>query len=150
VALLEAGAAHARAVATLGARSDLRLLSESERIEVHERGWIEFADERSSGGKLRLSRRFFEDLERHAAESALEHALSSLQARLLFVHGEEDSQVACAESEALFHWSRKDGARMILVEKTGHAFGTKEPFTGPSSDLERVVGSLLAFFESAV
>ena len=73
-----------------------------------------------------------------------------IRAPLLVVHGEEDRIVPCRESEQLFHWARKDGSRLIMMEKSGHHFGSCRIGGAPSEDLGKVADDLVSFFEQSL
>jgi len=100
-----------------------------------------------SGQRVRLSRGLLDEVEGDPEGFSLQEAVQALRAPVVFIHGEEDLEVSVKESESLYHWSRKDRTRLVLMEKVGHAFGAEHPFKASNKELERGVelfGSCIA------
>lgn len=150
VALLAAREAQAGAVATLGARAEVDFFAEEEREELQRNGVLEFETPRAWCTPLRLRADFLHDAERLSRSEAVFRAVAGISVPLLFVHGEEDRIVPCRESEQLFHWARKDGSRLIMMEKSGHHFGSCRIGGAPSEDLGKVADDLVSFFEQSL
>jgi len=87
-----------------------------------------------------------EDLARDAHRFFVERAVRALEVPVVLIHGEEDHVVAPNESEQLYHWLPKETGRLIMLEKTGHSFGARDPFTVTSKELEIVVRVTCDFF----
>ena len=58
----------------------------------------------------------------------------------------EDHVVQPGEAELLYHWLPKETGRLIMLEKTGHSFGARHPFTSTTKELEIVVEVCRNFF----
>jgi pimeloyl-ACP methyl ester carboxylesterase len=76
----------------------------------------------------------------------VERAVRSLNLPVALIHGEEDHVVPPAEGEQLYHWLPKETGRLIMLEKTGHSFGARDPFASTSKELEIVVRVSCDFF----
>lgn len=76
----------------------------------------------------------------------VERAARSLELPVVLIHGEEDHVVPPDEAEQLYHWLPKETGRLIMLEKTGHSFGARDPFATTSKELEIVVHVSRNFF----
>jgi pimeloyl-ACP methyl ester carboxylesterase len=70
---------------------------------------------------------------------ALEPAVRALRCPAVLVHGEEDGIAPISESERLFQWIDKGLGSLVMLEKTGHSLGAKQPFDGSNKELDRAI-----------
>jgi pimeloyl-ACP methyl ester carboxylesterase len=134
-----------RTLVTLAACSTFDRFHPGEVARIDREGHLE-VPQPGTGRVVRISKAYLDDLREHRHRFSLEAALPSLRVPVAFIHGEEDHIVGVSESEALYHWSDKDRARLIVLEKTGHTLGAVHPFHGPNRDIERLVQICVAFF----
>ena len=87
-----------------------------------------------------------QELAAHTHRFFVERAARSVEVPVLLVHGEEDHVVSPAEAELLYHWLPKETGRLVMLEKTGHSFGARHPFTATTKELEIVVRVTCDFF----
>lgn len=85
-------------------------------------------------------------LARDAHRFFVERAVRGLELPVVLIHGEEDHVVAPTEAEQLYHWLPKETGRLIMLEKTGHSFGARDPFAATTKELEIVVRVSCDFF----
>lgn len=80
----------------------------------------------------------------------MEQALSELNLPLLVIHGKEDEAVLPDHGKNLVRWARGSGsdARLIMIERTGHTFGTKHPFAGPVQSSWNMIQHLIQYIQS--
>ncbi len=150
LALLAAeGNPKVRGVLCMSALSTLLRFSPGNREEMQEKGFLE-VEAPLSGQKVRLSREFLEEVEREKEALSLQRAVHALEIPLVFMHGEEDLEVSVKESESLYHWSRKDRTRLVLMEKVGHGFGGEHPFKHSNKELDRVVEIFVNFVDQVL
>ena len=150
LALLAAeGNPQVRGVLCMSALSTLLRFSPGNREEMEEKGYLE-VEAPLSGQKVRLSREFLEEVEREGERLSLQRVVQALEIPLVFMHGEEDLEVPVKESESLYHWSRKDRTRLVLMEKVGHGFGGEHPFKLSNKELDRVVEIFVSFVDQVL
>ncbi len=101
-------------------------------------------------GDERPRRAYAERVRSDAARFSLESAVRSYPGRLVLVHGEEDYLVPIDEAERLYHWSRKDRARFVLMEKVGHSFGARDPMLEMTKEVDRIGKIVDDFFHSVL
>lgn len=94
---------------------------------------------------LPLSYLRYEEYLEHADELNLKELMRSTPAKLLFIHGTEDTSVDPQESKDLAEWS---GQTLRLIENTGHTFDSKEPWESLSlpAKLLEVCSHTASFF----
>ncbi len=133
----------------LSAISTLMRFSPKDRDEMKEKGFIQ-VEAPISGQTLKLSRTFLDELENNKEEFSLQKAVKSLDIPIVFIHGEEDLEVSVKESESLYHWSKKENTRLVLMEKTGHTFGADHPFKHPNKELNIIVEIYINFIKEVL
>ncbi len=138
-----------RGVLCMSALSTLLRFSPGNREEMEKKGFVE-VEAPLSGQKVRLSREFMEEVEREKEALSLQRVVQALEIPLVFMHGEEDLEVSVKESESLYHWSRKDRTRLVLMEKVGHGFGGEHPFKHSNKELDRVVEIFVNFVDQVL
>ncbi len=134
-----------RTVVTLAACSTFDRFHPGEIARMDREGHLE-VPQPGTGRVVRISKSYLDDLRANRHRFSLEAALPSLRVPVAFIHGEEDHIVGVAESEALYHWSDKERARLIVFEKTGHTLGAVHPFEGPNRDIDRFARICASFF----
>ena len=150
LALLAAeGNPRVRGVLCMSALSTLLRFSPGNREEMKEKGFLE-VEAPLSGQKVRLSQEFLEEVEKDQERLSLQRVVQALEIPLVFMHGEEDLEVSVKESESLYHWSRKDRTRLVLMEKVGHGYGGEHPFKHSNKELDRAVEIFVSFVEQVL
>lgn len=150
LALLAAeGNPSVRGVLCMSALSTLLRFSPSHREEMEKNGYL-LVEAPLSGQEVRLSREFLEEVEKEKDRLSLQRVVQALEVPLVFMHGEEDLEVSVKESESLYHWSRKDRTRLVLMEKVGHGFGGEHPFKHSNKELDRVVEIFVNFVDQVL
>ena len=105
-----------------------------------------------TGQEMPLGLGLLEDLESHAERLDLESAAEELSIPWLILHGEDDESVPVEEAERLHRHAcegtREAGAPVQLerIPGTGHTFGAKHPFTGPTPELIRAMNATQRWF----
>lgn len=87
-----------------------------------------------------------QELAAQAHRFFVERAARTVDVPVLLVHGEEDHVVSPTEAELLYHWLPKETGRLVMLEKTGHSFGARHPFSATTKELEIVVRVTCDFF----
>ena len=76
----------------------------------------------------------------------LEMAARDVKAPWLLLHGEEDENVPCGESERLYAANGLATSELKTVNGAGHTFGAKHPMEGIPETLERTMQATLTWF----
>jgi pimeloyl-ACP methyl ester carboxylesterase len=105
---------------------------------------------RGSRTRLRYGREMLEDLEAHRQEYGLVDAVRRLKVPLLLVHGSADVSVKPKEPEELIAAADPSQSRLIMIEGTGHSFGSGHPFEGPAAVVDRVVDDTATWFKGVL
>jgi dipeptidyl aminopeptidase/acylaminoacyl peptidase len=88
-----------------------------------------------------------EEVERQKVDRLdLEIAARDVKAPWLLLHGEEDENVPCGESERLYAANGLATSELKIVTGAGHTFGAKHPLQGIPEALERVMEQTLTWF----
>ncbi len=71
----------------------------------------------------------------------IEPALKQLDSKILIIHGADDEAVPLEHGESLHKWAKEAGleTQLKIIADTGHTFGTRHPFEGPSTALEQMI-----------
>jgi len=134
-----------KVVATLAAVDTLDPFTHEDKVHWRQKGYLPFLDA-GLAREIRLDLAILDDLERSAERYDLARALRTLRKPLILIHGEEDHSSDASASERLYHLSDKDRTRLVILEKTGHLFGTTHPFEESNKELEKIIQILSAFF----
>jgi pimeloyl-ACP methyl ester carboxylesterase len=103
---------------------------------------------RGSQTRLRYGREMLDDLESHRREYDLLEAVRRLKVPLLLVHGSADVSVTPKEPEELIAASDRSRSRLVMIDGTGHAFGSGHPFEGPAPVVDRVIDDTAEWFRA--
>jgi pimeloyl-ACP methyl ester carboxylesterase len=133
-----------KGVVCISAICTMNRLTDQDRSRLLHEGTLPIA-EPIRGEVVLLGRTFLEDLRDHPERFAIERIVRELSLPILFLHGEEDGAVGIEEAETLYHWADKSKSRLVILEKTGHTFGARHPFEGPTKDLEQAAGIASSF-----
>lgn len=107
------------------------------------KGKLEFKE--SQGGQtLELSREYLEDIENLEKEKPFLEIISELNIPLLALTGTQDLTVRPVESEQIA--SAAKSSLLKKIEKAGHTFGIKHPFTEPTPQLDEAIEITAKFF----
>ncbi|MBM2841314.1 MAG: Alpha/beta hydrolase family protein [Bacteroidetes bacterium] len=101
---------------------------------------------RSMKTKLRYGIEVLRDLEANKEQYDLVATVKGLTVPLLLVHGEADVTVRPTEAQKLFEASDKSKTELILVEHTGHMYGTKSGSGIPNPTLEYITDITAKWF----
>jgi dipeptidyl aminopeptidase/acylaminoacyl peptidase len=78
----------------------------------------------------------------------LEMAAREVKAPWLLLHGEEDDNVPCGESERLYAANGLATTELKIVNGAGHTFGAQHPMAGIPDTLERTMQQTLTWFST--
>jgi len=101
---------------------------------------------RGSQTRLRYGLEMLRDLESNREAYNLVDAVRRMKAPLLLVHGSADVSVKPREPEELYAAADHSRTRLVMLEGTGHAFGSGHPFEEPAPMVDRVIGETAAWF----
>jgi dienelactone hydrolase len=101
-----------------------------------------------TGQEMPLGIGLLEDLEKNPGRLDLESAAAEISVPWRILHGEEDESVPVEEAERLYERARAAGVPVEheRIPGTGHTFGAQHPFTGPTHELSRAMGSTRSWF----
>lgn len=115
-----------------------------------ENGYLEVLNSRTNQ-MMRQNYTLIEDLEKNQQRLDIQKAIREINVPLLFIHGTQDLSVDYSNSEDLYirhtenNEPAKENTELILIENTGHTFGTVHPFAGTTKALEEVITFILDF-----
>jgi uncharacterized protein len=89
---------------------------------------------------------YLEDIHANRERYSLDLAVSQLTIPYLTVHGSNDESVPVESGRRLHSYAKNGRADLVLVEGGTHTFGTKHPFEGSTSALDRAVENTAAWF----
>ena len=109
------------------------------------RGWMEFLNART-GQLMRMNYAAIEDLAANRDRYNLERAVTTLDAPLLLIHGDQDASVPVDEARALFAAARRDRNELRILPGAGHTFGAVHPWEGTTPALETALEHTITWF----
>lgn len=123
--------------------------SEAEKEAWREAGEIHVTNART-GQQLPLGLELLEDVENHGERLDPARAAATRHAPWLIAHGSEDESVPVSEARLLHRQAAGTGREVSLhvVDGTGHTFGARHPFAGPTPHLIEVMNATQAWFRS--
>ncbi|MDQ3020226.1 MAG: alpha/beta hydrolase [Bacteroidota bacterium] len=115
-------------------------------------GYFEVLNARTNQ-MMRMNYTLIEDLEKNKERLDIQKAISEITTPLLLIHGTQDITVDYSNAEDLYarhiekNNSNKENTELILIEKTGHTFGTVHPYQGRTKAFEEVITLILDFLK---
>ena len=98
-----------------------------------------------TGQIMRIGREFFDDLDQHGDAFDIQAAAKAIRTPWLLVQGSADETVPLDEAHDLLDRAG-DNARLLVIEDTGHTFGTGHPFKGTTPALEQATAAVADHF----
>jgi dipeptidyl aminopeptidase/acylaminoacyl peptidase len=139
VAILEASHdARVKVVAAWSTIATFYRYTEHQREEWEQRGFHSISI-KGSPSRLRYGVDVLRDLEEGKKAYDLHDAVRRLRVPLLLVHGGADMSVRSAEAEELYEVSDKSRTELVILDKVGHSYGAKHPFTESTPAVDEVV-----------
>jgi dienelactone hydrolase len=86
-----------------------------------------------------------EDALAHESRFDIGAAAAALQRPWLLIHGTADETVPVAEAHALAALATDPRFELLIVDRAGHTFGARHPWTGPTADTEQLFGATVKF-----
>jgi pimeloyl-ACP methyl ester carboxylesterase len=157
-----AGHSRGAGICLLAAREDKRVravvgwsvvgeflrFSEEERTKWQESGYYRLRYG-SSQTLLRYDLSVLQDLEKNAGRYDLKKAGGELGVPALLIHGADDTIVKPGEARSVYDRMDRSRSSFVLLENTGHTYGTEHPFKGTTSSLERLLALTKEWFNTA-
>jgi pimeloyl-ACP methyl ester carboxylesterase len=115
-----------------------------------EAGYFEVLNSRTNQ-MMRMNYTLIEDLEKNKDRLNIQNAITKINVPVLLIHGTQDLTVDYSNAEDLYtpHIEKdsatKDKTELVLIEKTGHTFGTVHPYQGTTEAFEEVITLILDF-----
>lgn len=100
-----------------------------------------------TGQSMPIGLEALDDLELHLEDYSPDHLAASLRVPHLLIHGDADSSVPVAESEAVVQAS-VGRARLVILPGADHTFGSVHPFAGEGPHLTRALNLTREFVDS--
>ena len=102
----------------------------------------------NTGQVLPLNYSYIEDKESNFNEKSIIEKAELISSPVLILHPEHDLIVKKSEALELFSAvNHNQKSKLIVIGKTGHAFGEKHPFEGPGIALKNVLNKTIEFLE---
>ncbi|MBK8549748.1 MAG: prolyl oligopeptidase family serine peptidase [Ignavibacteria bacterium] len=117
-----------------------------------ETGYFEVMNSRTNQ-MMRLNYILIEDLEENKDRLDIQKAIAKINVPVLLIHGTQDITVDYSNAEDLYTRhieANKDYQKtteLVLLDNTGHTFGTVHPFTGTTKAFDEVVTLTLDFIK---
>lgn len=120
--------------------------SEEHKKNWKEKGFFEVTNSRTQQ-VIRMNSTLLDDLENNSGRLDIISAMKNMRKPALIIHGREDLSVRFEEAEKLYNASDKNLTELFAVPRTGHTFGTVEPFAGTAPAFETVIDKTIRFFK---
>lgn len=129
---------------TLASVAEFNRYGEETKRVWRERGYIEALNTRTKQ-KMRMNVSLLDDIENNYSRLNIKEVMKNTDIPTLIIHGTEDLAVDRSEAETLYGLCKKDKAKLIILENTGHTFGAIHPFAGTTPHLENVIDEIITF-----
>jgi len=110
-------------------------------------GYIESLNTRTNQ-LMRMNYVLYDDLMKNFNKLDIQLAISKIKIPYLMIHGMQDVSVDYSDAEDLYARSNKDFTKLILMENTGHTFGTVHPYKGTTESFEKVINHIIDFLKN--
>lgn len=97
--------------------------------------------------RLKFGIEVLRDLEANREVYDLPRAVRALKVPLLLVHGAADVSVRPAEPESLYAVADRSKTEFVMLEGTGHSFGTKHPYRSGTPTVNHLVELTSRWFQ---
>ena len=138
---------HIKKLITLASVNRFNRYNDSMLNKWKEAGFIESLNTRTKQ-MMRMNYTLAEDIINNSERLDIQNAVSKLNIPYLIIHGMQDLSVDYSDAEDLHARSNKEQTELLLIEKTGHTFGTEHPFKGTSDAFEEVIRRIIEFFKN--
>lgn len=132
------------ALVTWAAIATVDRFDEEQKGDWHRQGTATVVNSRT-GQELPLGLGLLEDVETNRLKLDLEAAAGRREAPWLIVHGGADESVPVHEAQRL-EVAASDPHELKLIDGTGHTFGAKHPFAGPTPALIDALNATQTWF----
>lgn len=96
---------------------------------------------------MRMNYTLIEDLEKNKERLDIQSAITKINIPTLIIHGTQDITVDYSNGEDLYARSKKEKTKLVLLENTGHTFGTVQPFAGTTKAWDEAMRLILDFIK---
>ncbi len=134
-----------KALVTLASVADFDRYTAEQKKRWREKGYIEMPNTRTNQ-LMKMNLSLLEDIETNAERLSITKAASSLKIPFLIIHGREDLAVKITDAEKIYSSAGKSLTELMIVDNTGHTFGTEHPFKGSNRSFEEVIEAASGFF----
>lgn len=134
-----------KALVTLASVADFDRYTAEQKKRWREKGYIEMPNTRTNQ-LMKMNLSLLEDIETNAERLSITKAASSLENPFLIIHGREDLAVKYTDAEKIYSSSGKSLTELMIIDNTGHTFGTEHPFKGSNRSFEEVIEAASGFF----
>jgi len=131
---------------TLASVSEFNCYSEERKSDWKKAGYISVLNTRTKQ-YMKMDYSLIEDLENNYERLNIKKAVSNIKIPYLIIHGTEDLAVDFSEAEILYSYARNTVPELLLIENTGHTFGTSHPFSGTNNIFEKIIDKMISFIK---
>ena len=140
-----------KALVTLAGVSDFAArMPKGEALKKYLAEGVMFTENKRTGQKLPHYWSYYDSFIEHKERLNIQHAAENLSVPYLIIAAEEDEAVKLPEAENLNRWCKT--SQLVVIPKTGHTFGAKEPWDGEvlPEDLKKAVDAILKFLNESI
>lgn len=134
-----------KALVTLASVADFDRYTAEQKRRWREKGFIEMPNTRTNQ-LMKMNVGLLNDIETNHERLNITKASSSLGIPFLIIHGREDLAVKYTDAEKIYDPSDKTLTELLIIENTGHTFGTEHPFKGTNKAFEEAIKKTSDFF----
>ncbi|MCX7878651.1 MAG: alpha/beta fold hydrolase [Ignavibacteria bacterium] len=135
-----------KAIVTLASIAKFDRYTDKIKKEWREKGYIEIPNYRT-GQIMRMNVDYLNDLEKNNFRLDIYRAVRNLTIPLLIIHGREDLSVKFTDAEKIYECSDKMISELVILDSTGHTFGTEHPFKGTTAVFDKVIELIVKFLD---
>lgn len=135
-----------KALVTLASIADVNRYTDEQKKKWRGKGYIEIPNTRT-GQMMRMNVSFLDDIEMNSKRLDITGAIRKLKIPALIIHGKEDLAVRYSDAVKLYENSNKELTELVIIENTGHTFGTEHPFKGTTRAFEEVIEKTALFLK---
>lgn len=134
-----------KALVTLASVADFDRYTAEQKKRWREKGFIEMPNTRTNQ-LMKMNMILLDDIESNHERLSITKAASAIEIPFLIIHGREDLAVKYTDAERIYDSSNKSLTELLIIENTGHTFGTEHPFKGISKAYEEAIEKTSGFF----
>ncbi|SDT00407.1 Dienelactone hydrolase family protein [Paenibacillaceae bacterium GAS479] len=109
------------------------------------RDGVAYVPNARTGQQMPIRKEFFEDIDANAERFDIPARLASLSIPVLLIQGDQDSPKLLEAFQTLKEAAPEQ--QSLLLEGTGHTFGTVHPFSGTTDSLETALDTTIKFLQ---